>query len=56
VFEIHRRQLDAMWARDKDLLEAALDHHFHFLEDRLPKSLGRPWAELFAEPRPKGSP
>jgi GntR family transcriptional repressor for pyruvate dehydrogenase complex len=53
VLEIHRRQLDAMRARDKDLLKGALDHHFHFLEDRLAKSLGRPWAELFAEPRPR---
>jgi GntR family transcriptional regulator, transcriptional repressor for pyruvate dehydrogenase complex len=53
VLKIHRRQLDAMRARDKDLLGAALDFHFRFLEDRLAKQLGRPWAELFAEPRPR---
>jgi GntR family transcriptional repressor for pyruvate dehydrogenase complex len=51
VLEIHQRQLNAMRARDGDLLAGALDYHFHFLEDRLAKSLGRPWAELFAEPQ-----
>jgi GntR family transcriptional repressor for pyruvate dehydrogenase complex len=55
VRAIHRRQFDAMLARDPALLESALDHHFHFLEDRLARSLGRPWAELFAEPRPPGA-
>ena len=53
VLKIHRRQLDAMVARDRDLLETALDFHFRFLEDRLAKRLERPWAELFAEPRPR---
>ena len=51
VLKIHRRQLDAMVARDRDLLETALDFHFRFLEDRFAKRLGRPWSELFAEPR-----
>jgi GntR family transcriptional repressor for pyruvate dehydrogenase complex len=53
VLKIHRRQLDAMVARDRDMLETALDFHFRFLEDRLAKQLGRPWSELFAEPRPR---
>jgi DNA-binding FadR family transcriptional regulator len=53
VLEIHTRQLDAMRARDAELLESALDRHFHFLEDRLATSLGRPWKELFAQPRPR---
>ena len=42
VLKIHRRQLDAMVARDRDLLETALDFHFRFLEDRFAKRLEAP--------------
>ena len=51
VRTIHAKQFEAMLMRDRALLEQALDRHFHFLEDRLAHSLGRPWAELFAEPK-----
>ncbi len=52
VYEIHRRQLDAMVACDEERLDRALDVHFRFLEDRLAKTLGRPWADLFLRPAP----
>jgi GntR family transcriptional repressor for pyruvate dehydrogenase complex len=52
VRKIHQRQLAAMVARDTKLLDSAMDFHFHFLEDRLAKSLGRPWKELFGGPPP----
>jgi GntR family transcriptional regulator, transcriptional repressor for pyruvate dehydrogenase complex len=56
VHRIHRRQLDAMASRDPRLLDKALDVHFHFLEDRFAASVGRTWADLFSErkPRPRG--
>ena len=47
VHRIHRRQLDAMAARDPAQLDRALDFHFHFLEDRVAQSLGKSWADLF---------
>jgi GntR family transcriptional repressor for pyruvate dehydrogenase complex len=56
VHRIHRRQLDAMAARDADALDKALDFHFRFLEDRFAASLEKTWASLFgpaAKVRPR---
>jgi GntR family transcriptional repressor for pyruvate dehydrogenase complex len=47
VHRIHRRQLDAMKARDTAALDKALDFHFRFLEDRLAISHSVTWAQLF---------
>jgi GntR family transcriptional repressor for pyruvate dehydrogenase complex len=53
VHQIHRRQLDAMSARDPRALDQALEFHFHFLEDRFAASVGRRWADLFAVRKPR---
>jgi GntR family transcriptional repressor for pyruvate dehydrogenase complex len=51
VREIHSVHLAALRSRDPKALAKAIDTHFHFLEDAVADSLGRPWEELFGPKR-----
>jgi GntR family transcriptional repressor for pyruvate dehydrogenase complex len=50
TLDIHRRQLEAMRARDDQLLVELLGEHFRMLEESFAEAIGQSWAKLFAEP------
>ena len=47
TLDIHRRQVDAMRARDMKALAAVLDVHFRMLEENYAGALNRRWEDLF---------
>jgi DNA-binding FadR family transcriptional regulator len=56
VREIHEVQLLAMQERDPVALEAALDQHFRYMEERFALALGHSWEDLFGMPIGPGGP
>lgn len=51
TLDVHRRQVDAMRAKDLTALDAVLDEHLRMLEDAYAEALGRRPEELFAAVR-----
>jgi GntR family transcriptional repressor for pyruvate dehydrogenase complex len=51
TLDVHRRQVEAMRAKDLDALNLVLDEHLRMLEDGYAEALGRHPEELFAAVR-----
>ncbi len=51
TLDVHRRQLEALRRRDRELLERVLDEHLRMLEDAFADAIGRNRAELFGPSR-----
>jgi DNA-binding GntR family transcriptional regulator len=47
TLDIHRRQLQAMRARDLGQIDQLLDEHFRQLEDAFAEAVGSDWERLF---------
>ena len=47
TLDVHRRQLDALRRRDREVLAEVLDEHLRMLEDAFADAIGRERADLF---------
>jgi len=54
TLDVHRRQVEAMRARDHTRLETILDEHFRMLETQFAKGIGRRWSDLFSSRSRRG--